>query len=220
MILPKHVFEPFMGAKSRENPANLKPVGTGPYKFVDFKPGDMLRAEANKLPRAQPALLRRARDQGRRRRHSAPRAPCCRPASTTTPGTWQVEDEILKRLEASGKGKISSSTPAATSSSSCSTSPTPGTRSTASAASIKSKHPAFSDKAVRDAMSLLIDRKGVQDFIYGRGGIATANFLNNPPRFRSPTPSSSSTSTRPTRCWRPPAGRRAPTASAPRATSS
>jgi peptide/nickel transport system substrate-binding protein len=46
MILPKHVFEPFMGAKSRENPANLRPVGTGPYKIVDFKPGDVLRAEA------------------------------------------------------------------------------------------------------------------------------------------------------------------------------
>jgi peptide/nickel transport system substrate-binding protein len=25
----------------------------------------------------------------------------------------------------------------------------------------------------------------VQDFIYGRTGVATANFLNNPPRFRS-----------------------------------
>jgi peptide/nickel transport system substrate-binding protein len=44
-----------------------------------------------------------------------------------------------------------------------STSPTPGTRSTASAASAKSKHPAFTDKAVRDAMSLLIDRKGIAE---------------------------------------------------------
>ncbi len=41
MILPQHVFGDFIGAKSRENPANVKPVGTGPYKFVDFKPGDM-----------------------------------------------------------------------------------------------------------------------------------------------------------------------------------
>ena len=49
----------------------------------------------------------------------------------------------------------------------------------------RSRHPAFSDKAVRDAMALLVDRKGVQDFIYGRTGIATANFLNNPPRFNS-----------------------------------
>src|SRR5262245_59788203 len=29
-VIPKHVFEPFKGAKSREAPANLKPVGTGP----------------------------------------------------------------------------------------------------------------------------------------------------------------------------------------------
>jgi peptide/nickel transport system substrate-binding protein len=34
-------------------------------------------------------------------------------------------------------------------------------------------------------MSLLIDRKGIAEVIYGRGAITTANFLNNPPRFRS-----------------------------------
>src|SRR5207247_345835 len=47
MIIPKHVFDPFKGGKSREAPANLKPVGTGPYRFVDFKPGDMGKAELN-----------------------------------------------------------------------------------------------------------------------------------------------------------------------------
>ena len=35
-------------------------------------------------------------------------------------------------------------------------------------------------------MALLVDRKGVQDFIYGRTGVATGNFINNPPPFRSP----------------------------------
>jgi peptide/nickel transport system substrate-binding protein len=35
-------------------------------------------------------------------------------------------------------------------------------------------------------MNLLIDRKGISDSIYGRGAIVTANFLNNPARFRSP----------------------------------
>jgi peptide/nickel transport system substrate-binding protein len=53
-------------------------------------------------------------------------------------------------------------------------------------ASIKSKHFAFSEPAVRQAMALLIDRGALEQFIYGRGGPATANFLNNPPRFRSP----------------------------------
>jgi peptide/nickel transport system substrate-binding protein len=51
--------------------------------------------------------------------------------------------------------------------------------------SIKTKHPILSDPAVRQAFGLLVDRKSVQDHIYGRTGIATANFLNNPERFRS-----------------------------------
>ena len=38
MILPKHVFG-VPGRQLREAPANLKPVG-GPYRYVDFKPGD------------------------------------------------------------------------------------------------------------------------------------------------------------------------------------
>jgi peptide/nickel transport system substrate-binding protein len=30
LIIPKHLFEPYKGANSRDAPANLKPVGTGP----------------------------------------------------------------------------------------------------------------------------------------------------------------------------------------------
>ena len=47
MIIPKHLFEAYKGGNSREAPANLKPVGTGPYRFVDFKPGDIVRGERN-----------------------------------------------------------------------------------------------------------------------------------------------------------------------------
>jgi peptide/nickel transport system substrate-binding protein len=46
-IIPKHLFADFKGSRSREAPANLKPVGTGPYVFVDFKPADMLRGRMN-----------------------------------------------------------------------------------------------------------------------------------------------------------------------------
>ena len=35
------------GAKSRDAPTNLEPVGTGAYKFVEFKPGDLIRGEIN-----------------------------------------------------------------------------------------------------------------------------------------------------------------------------
>ena len=48
VIIPKHLFGPYAGAKSREAPTNLKPVGTGPYTFVDFKPGDIVLGAINK----------------------------------------------------------------------------------------------------------------------------------------------------------------------------
>src|SRR5262249_58612103 len=47
MIIPKHLFEAYKGANSRDAPNNLKPVGTGPYRFVDFKPGDLVTGERN-----------------------------------------------------------------------------------------------------------------------------------------------------------------------------
>ena len=45
MIIPKHLYEPYKGANSREAPANLKPVGNA--RFVDFKPGDLVKGERN-----------------------------------------------------------------------------------------------------------------------------------------------------------------------------
>ena len=41
------MFEKFQGAKSRRRRPNLKPVGTGACRIVDFRPGDVVRAELN-----------------------------------------------------------------------------------------------------------------------------------------------------------------------------
>jgi peptide/nickel transport system substrate-binding protein len=183
-ILPKHVFEPFMGAKSRENPANTKPVGTGPYKIVDFKPGDTLRAEANKdyhIPN-QP-FFDTLEVKGGGDATSAARAVL---QTTEYDVGWNlaVEDEILKRLEAAGKGKMEFKAGSDIEFVSLNVTD-PWNEVDGERASAKSKHPAFSDKVVRDAVNLLIDRKGIQEAIYGRGAITTSNFLNNPARFVS-----------------------------------
>src|SRR5712692_2333296 len=47
LILPKHRFAEYTGANARNAPYNLKPVGTGPYKIIDFKPGDVALYEIN-----------------------------------------------------------------------------------------------------------------------------------------------------------------------------
>jgi peptide/nickel transport system substrate-binding protein len=188
VIMPKHVFEPYMGAKSRENPANTKPVGTGPYKIVDFKPGDTLRAEAYAgYHVANQPFFDSLEIKGGGDATSAARA-VLQTAEYDLAWNLAVEDDILKRLEATGRGRMAFFAGSDIEFVALNVTD-PWNEVDGERASAKSKHPIFSDKAVRTAMSHLVDRKGIQDVIYGRGAIATANFLNNPPRFRSPNTS-------------------------------
>ncbi len=184
-ILPKHVFEPFIGAKSREAAANTKPVGTGPYKIVDFKPGDSLAAEANMAYHVpnQP-FFDRLELKGGGDALSAARA-VLQTSEYDVAWNLAVEDELLKRLEAAGKGRMEFYAGSDVEFVSLNVTD-PWKEVDGERASAKSKHPAFTDKAVREAMSLLIDRKNIGEQIYGRGAVVTANFLNNPARFRSP----------------------------------
>jgi peptide/nickel transport system substrate-binding protein len=185
MIIPKHLFGPYSGAKSREAPANLKPVGTGPYKFVEFKPGDIVRGEIyTNYHMPNRPFFDSIEMKGGGDATSAARA-VLQTGEYDYAWNLQVEDEVLKRMEAGGKGKAHI-VPGGDIEFIQLNPTDPFTEVDGERASAKSKHFAFSDPAVRQAMSLLADRQSMQDFIYGRTGTATGNFLNNPQRFRSP----------------------------------
>jgi peptide/nickel transport system substrate-binding protein len=184
MVIPKHLFGTFKGDKSREAPTNLKPVGTGPYRFVDFKPGDIVRGELNPnyhMPNRP--FFDTIEMKGGGDAVSAARA-VIQTGEFDYAWNMQVEDEILKRMEQGGKGKadivaggniehiqLNNTDP---------WKEVDGERS-----SVKTVHPFLTDPAVRQALNLLVDRASVQEQIYGRTGIATANFLNQPARFQS-----------------------------------
>jgi peptide/nickel transport system substrate-binding protein len=186
MVLPKHLFGAFKGDKSREAPTNLKPVGTGPYRFVDFKPGDIVRGELNpnyhmpNRPHFDTIEMKGGGDAT-----SAARA-VIQTGEFDYAWNMQVEDEILRRMEQGGKGKADIVAGGNIEHIQCNfTDPwkeVDGERS-----SVKTTHPVLSDPAVRMALSVLVDRASVQEQIYGRTGIATANFLNAPTRFVSKT---------------------------------
>mgnify|MGYP001609358544 FL=1 len=96
----------------------------------------------------------------------------------------QVEDEILLRMEKEGKGHADIVAGGNIEFIAVNTTD-PWTEVDGERSSAKTRHPLLSDPAVRDALNLLVDRQAVQDHIYGRTGVATRNFLNNPERFRS-----------------------------------
>jgi peptide/nickel transport system substrate-binding protein len=184
MIIPKHLFGPYIGAKSREAPTNLKPVGTGPYTFVDFKPGDLVTGALNKnyhMPNRP--FFDTIEMKGGGDATSAARA-VLQTGEYDYAWNLQVEDEVLKRMEQGGKGKVHI-VPGGDIEFIQLNITDPWNEVDGERASAKSKHFAFSEPQVRQAMSLLCDKKSMQDYIYGRTGIATANFMNNPERYRS-----------------------------------
>jgi len=184
MIIPKHHFENYKGAKSREAPANLKPVGTGPYKFVDFKPGDILTGErfVEYHVKVQPHFDT-IEVKGGGDAVSAARA-VLQTGEYDYAWNLQVEDEVLLRMEAGGRGRVIA-VPAGSIEFIILNTTDPWTEVDGERSSVKTKHPTLSDPAVRQAINLLIDRDSIQKFIYGRGGKATASFVNEPARFKS-----------------------------------
>jgi peptide/nickel transport system substrate-binding protein len=184
MIIPKHLFEPFKGDKSRDAPNNLKPVGTGPYRFVSFNPGDLVTGELNPdyhvadRPHFDTIEMKGGGDAV-----SAARA-VLQTGEYDYAWNMQVEDEILQRLEKGGRGHVGIDPGGAIEHIQLN-STDPWTEVDGERSSAKTKHPLLSDPAVRQALALLVDRQSVQDHIYGRTGIATGNFLNNPEKYRS-----------------------------------
>jgi peptide/nickel transport system substrate-binding protein len=183
-IIPKHLFADYKGDKSRDAPTNLKPVGTGPYKFVEFKPGDVVRGELNpdyhmpNRPYFDTVELKGGGDAV-----SAARA-VIQTGEYDFAWNMQVEDEILLRLEKGGKGKTIYAVGGDTEFIALNFTD-PNTEIDGERSSIKTKHPLFSDSAVSKALALLVDRDAIKKVIYGRAGRTTANMLNGPEEFVS-----------------------------------
>ena len=184
MVLPRHVFEPFRGGRSREAAANLRPVGTGPYRFVDFKPGDVLHAEINPAYHVpNRPFFDTVEMKGGGDPVSAARAVLQTGEYDYAWGT-QMEHEILRRLEQSAKGHFVIGRTANVEYIQLNQTD-PWRDVDGERASIKTTHPFLTDPAVRSAFALIVDRRSIQNDIWGRQADTTANFMNRPP-FASP----------------------------------
>jgi peptide/nickel transport system substrate-binding protein len=185
MIIPKHLFEAFSGAKSREAPTNLTPVGTGPYLFKDFRPGDLVTGVINpKYHQPNRPYFDAVEMKGGGDATSAARA-VLQTGEYDLSWNLQVEDEVLAKLEAAGKGHVQVTEGGSLEMIQINFTD-PNVEVDGEKSSLKTKHPSLSDPAVRQAISLLVDRESVHKYIYGRGGATTPNVVFNPQRFASP----------------------------------
>ncbi|MFC3571119.1 peptide ABC transporter substrate-binding protein [Paracoccus simplex] len=185
-VLQKAQFQPCMGAAGASCTAqNFGPIGTGPYRVTDFRPGDVAVFEINQHYRdpAKPAFDR-VTVKGGGDAMAAARAVL---ESGEYDFAWnlQLPPETVAAMEAQGKGKLVASFGSMVerielNQTDPSSDLPEGERSTAA-----HPHPVLSDPAVRQALSMAIDRPLLAELTYGPAGKPTCTIVPVPAAYAS-----------------------------------
>src|SRR6266851_2971491 len=178
-IIQKKQFQDYIGEKSKDAPGNLAPIGTGPYKVTDFKPGDVVTYAMNENYRdPNKPFFKEVQLKGGGDATSAARA-VFQTGDVDYAWNLQVEAQVLNQLSQGGKATLVTAA-----------SPNverlllnfadPNTDEGGARAEPDTKHPFFSDLNVRKAFAMAVDRKSIGDQLYGPTGTATCNIVTAP----------------------------------------
>ncbi len=188
MILQKKAFENYMGAKAKDAPANLKPVGTGPYIVTDFKPNDVVTFDLNPYYRdPTKPCFKQVIMKGGGDATSAARA-VLQTGDADYAWNVQIDADVLTSLAAAGKGKVLSA-PSGTLERIAINFSNPDPALGDKRSEPDQPHPFLTDLKVRQALALAVDRQTIAKQLYGDGllGDATCNVVNVPPAAVSTT---------------------------------
>ncbi|MDQ7080411.1 MAG: peptide ABC transporter substrate-binding protein [Paracoccaceae bacterium] len=185
-IIQASQFADCMGTKAPTcTDANFKPIGTGPFKVKEFRANDTITLVANDNYRDpdKPAFAT-VTFKGGGDATSAARS-VLETGEFDYAWNLQIAPEVLAQMEAKGKGTILSGFgPLVERLMVNLTDPNPkwgDERST-----VKHPHPFLTDKAVRQALSMAIDRKLLVEVGYGKAGKVTCNVVPAPAIYNSP----------------------------------
>ena len=185
-LIQKAQFENCLGAKAPEcTDANFGPIGTGPFRVVEFRTNDVIQLEANPNYR-DPAKPRFATMtfKGGGDAEAAGRA-VLETGEFDYAWNLQLAPSVIQSMAAAGKGQAVSAFGTLVERIEVNmTDPSPnlpeGERSTA-----KHPHPILSDLRVRKALSMAIDRNLLVEVGYGQAGRATCNLVPAPQIYAS-----------------------------------
>jgi peptide/nickel transport system substrate-binding protein len=182
-----------MGAAAAQAPANLAPVGAGPFKVVEFKPGDVVTYAANEnfFDPERPCFAS-VNLKGGGDATSAARA-VLETGDVDYSWNLQVASDVLQGLAAAGKGEIASASGGHLERiliQRTDVNPALGDLRGEPVDKGGKPHPFLSDLAVRQALALAVDRKTIAQQLYGGkdiAGVDTCNVIVAPPQLVSTT---------------------------------
>ena len=185
VILPEHVFRDFQGGEARNAPANLAPIGTGPFMVTEFRPGDVILYELFPdywdpgKPHIDTIELKGGGDAV-----GAARAVL---QSDEADWAWnlQIEPEILNEIAEGGLGELVA-TPGGGTERVMIQFANPREEVNGAFAEPGTQHPVWSDVRARKALALSIQRDTIAEQLYGEGGIAATNQYDEPAKFTNP----------------------------------
>ena len=185
-IIQAAQFADCLGAKAPEcTEANFNPIGTGPFKVVEFRPNDVITFEANENYREEgkPAFAK-VTFKGGGDATAAGRS-VLETGEFDYAWNLQLAPDVIAKMEEGGKGMaIAGFGPLVERLEMNLTNPSPDlpaeTRST-----VAEPHPFLSDIAVRTALSMAIDRALLTEVGYGKAGTPTCNLVPSPALYAS-----------------------------------
>lgn len=159
---------------------NFKPIGTGPFKVVDFKTNDVIQYEANPYFReADKPAFATMTIKGGGDPEAAARA-VLETGEFDYAWNAMVAPEVLEQMAAAGKGKVAVSFGTLVERIMTNlTNPSPNLAE-GERATVKHPHPFMTDPAVRKALSMAIDRELLVEVGYGPTGRPTCDFVPAP----------------------------------------
>lgn len=156
-IVAKHVYE---GSDPTENPANLEPIGTGPFQFVSYQPDSEIRLEKNPnyfkdgLPYLDEVVMRVIPESG---------SQVIALEAGDVDWLWGVPGPDLERFQADDNYGL------------LRTGVNPGGQNCIMTVSFNLDKPMFQDQDVREALSHALDRQAfLERVLFNQGKVAEA----------------------------------------------
>jgi peptide/nickel transport system substrate-binding protein len=195
MILPRHVFETYAGPGAVDAPPNLAPVGTGPFRFVEYKTEGVLligedavstvrvifEANPNYREPDKPSFSTVEIQGGGGDAVTAAQLV----VSDMADFAWNVQVDDATMDAAGNRVRFQATFDAFTERIMINFSDPNREGSTGERSSIEHPHPYFTDLRVRQAFAHAIDREAIAT-LYGISGRPTTNLLVAPPSLDSP----------------------------------